>query len=143
MSKVFLSWYDGQNYNLANEFLELLKKHSFDVELSPFSPQSGLHDERWGRWYADGLPNAIHQVEIFIAVITPTCDGSTWMLQEFQEACSSFITTGTPKLYVIRFDSLEKPVKFPEYYLQNSVHLSSTPEDAVRTLLTSSPYIQL
>jgi hypothetical protein len=138
MSKVFISWYDGQNHKLANQLFGLLKKHGLEVECSPRSPHSGFYDEKWKKWYQEGLPKAITQAEIFIAVITPACDGSTWMLQEFQEAYASFLQNAKPKLYFIRFDSLEHQVKYPDYYLQNSIQLSSVPEQAVHTLLSSS-----
>ena len=134
MSKVFISWYDGHDHILANEFFGLLKKNGFDVEHSPYSPHSGGYDERWNKWYEEGLPKAIKQAEMFIAVITPSCDGSTWMLQEYQEAYSSFLKTGRPTLYFIRFDPTDRQVKCPEYYLQNSIHLSSVPEEALHTL---------
>ena len=134
MSKVFISWYDGHKHNLANELFRLLKKHGFDVEHSPYSPHSGIHDERWNKWYEAGLPKAIKQAEIFIAVITPSCDASTWMLQEYQEAYSSFLKTGRPALYFLNFDPTDPHVKYPEYYLQNSVHLSSIPEEALHRL---------
>src|SRR5690348_11531170 len=104
MSKVFISWYDGQNHDLANEFFGLLKEHGFDVEHSPYSPHSGLYDERWKKWYDEGLPKAINQANIFIAVITPSCDSSTWMMIEFQEAYLKKLKTGRPQLYYIRFD---------------------------------------
>lgn len=134
MSKVFISWYDGHDHVLANELFRLLKKNGFNVELSPYSPYSGVYDERWNKWYEEGLPKAIKQAEMFIAVITPSCDGSTWMLQEYQEACSSFLKTGGPALYFIRFDPTDRQVKYPEYYLQSSIHLSSVPEEALHTL---------
>lgn len=135
MPKVFVSWYDGHNHVLASDFFRLLEEHSFEAECSPFSPESGFYDSRWADWYKEGLPKAISRADVFVAVITPSCDGSTWMLQEFEEAYSNFMKTGKPKLYFIRFDSIEK-VKYPEHYLQNSVLLSSTPNEAVRTLLT-------
>ena len=134
MSKVFISWYDGHNHNLANQLFTLLKRNGFDVENSPYSPHSGVYDKRWNKWYEEGLPKAIKQSEIFIAVITPSCDASTWMMQEYQEAYSSFLKTGKPALYFIRFDPTDRQVKYPEYYLQNSVHLSSIPEEALHTL---------
>lgn len=136
MPKVFVSWYDGQNHGSANEFLALLKKHGFEVEHSPRSPDSGIHDNRWNNWYQEGLPTAIHQADIFIAVITPASDGSTWMLQEYQEAYSRFTKTAKPLLYFIRFDSAEHQVKYQEYYLSGSVHLPSIPEEAIQMLLT-------
>jgi hypothetical protein len=80
------------------------------------------------------LSKAIKQSEIFIALITPSCDASTWMLQEYQEAYSSFVKTGKPALYFIRFDPTERQVKYPASYLQNSIHLSSVPEEALHTL---------
>ena len=138
MSKVFISWYDGQNHNLANQFFELLEKHGFEVECSPRSPDSGFYDEKWKKWYQKGLPKAISRAEIFIAVITPACDGSSWMLQEYQEAYSSFLKKAKPKLYFIRYDSVERPVKYPDYYLQNSIQLPSIPEEAIHMLLSSS-----
>ena len=137
MFKVFISWYDGHNHILATEFFELLKKNGFDIEHSPFSPHSGVHDMRWSGWYEEGLPKAMGRVNAFIAVITPSCDSSSWMMQEFESAYFSFMNTGKPKLYFIRFDSIEKPLKYPGYYLQNSDQLSSVPEEAVRTLLAS------
>jgi hypothetical protein len=136
MPKVFLSWYDGQNHDLANEFFGLLKKHGFDVEQSPFSPHSGILDERWNNWYEEGLPDAINRADIFIAVITPSCAGSTWMQQEYQEAYSSFQKTAKPALYFIRFDLAEHRINYQKYYLSSSVHLSSIPEEAIQTLLT-------
>ncbi len=138
MPKVFISWYDGHTHSVANEFFGLLKKHGFDLEHSPDSPQSGIYDGRWTNWYEDGLPKAIDRAEIFIAVITPACDGSTWMLQEFEEAYSSFVETGKPALYFIRFDSDDQQVKYPEEYLSSSIHLSSIPEEAVQTLINST-----
>jgi len=136
MPKVIISWYDGQNHVSANEFCELLQKHGFELDHSPHSPQSGITDERWSNWYREGLPKAINLADIFIAVITPSCDGSTWMQQEYQEAYSSFLKTAKPSLYFIRFDSAEHQVKYQEYYLSSSVHLSSIPEEAIQTLLT-------
>ena len=85
MSKVFISWYDGHNHILANQLFTLLKKNSFDVEHSAYSHHSGTYDERWNKWYEEGLPKAIKQAEMFIAVITPSCDGSICMLQEYQD----------------------------------------------------------
>jgi hypothetical protein len=134
MTKIFISWYDGQNHKLANEFLSLLKEHDFDIEHSPHSPHSGYHDERWGKWYEEGLPQAIHRADSFIAVITPSCDASSWMMMEYDEAYKSFLESGKPKLYFIRFDTTERRVKYPEYYLQSSIQLSSVPADAVHTL---------
>ncbi len=139
MPKVFVSWYDGQNHGPANEFFGLLKRHGFEVEHSPHSPHSGIEDKRWNRWYQEGLPKAIQRAEVFIAVITPSCDGSTWMMIEYEEAYKNFLTTGKPVLYFIRFDSVESPVKYPEYYLSNSVRLSSIPEEAIQTLISSTP----
>lgn len=138
MPKVFVSWYDGQQHGLASEFFGLLKKRGFDLEHSPHSPHSGTFDERWKNWYEEGLSQAINRVEIFIAVITPACDGSTWMMQEFEEAYSSFVKTGKPALYFIRFDPVQRQVKYPEYYLCSSTRLSSIPEEAVQTLMNSS-----
>jgi len=135
MPKVFVSWYDGQSHSSANEFFALLKKHSFDLDHSPSSPQSGNYDERWANWYEAGLLKTIEQAEIFIAVITPACDGSTCMLQEFGAAYSKVMKTGKPVLYFIRFDSAEHLVKYPEEYLSSSISLSSTPEEAVQTLI--------
>jgi hypothetical protein len=137
MSKVFISWYDGQNHSAANEFFGLLKRHGFDVHHSPYSPHSDIHDERWPNWHKDGLPKAIARAEIFIAVITPACDGSTWMLEEFETAYSSFLKNGKPALYFIRFDSVERPVHYPEHYLSKAVRLSSSSLDAVQMLLSS------
>jgi hypothetical protein len=136
MPKVFVSWYDGQNHSLANEFFSLLKKHGFDVEHSPHSPHSGIDDKRWNNWYEEGLPNAINRAEIFVAVITPSCDGSTWMTIEYDVAYKNFLKTAKPALYFIRFDSDERQVKYQEYYLSSSVHLSSIPEEAIQTLLS-------
>ena len=138
MSKVFVSWYDGQSHNLANQFLGLLKKHGFDVEHSPFSPHSGIYDERWENWYEVGLPKSIKRAEIFVAVITPSCDGSTWMMVEYEEAYNSFVKTAKPVLFYISFDLTEKQVKCHEHYFSSSICLSSVPEEAVRTLLISS-----
>ena len=137
MSKVFISWYDGHNHILANELFGLLERNGFDVEHSPYSPNSEVYDERWNKWYEEGLPKAINRAEIFIAVITPSCDGSTWMLQEYQEAYSSFVKTGKPELYFIRFDSTDRQVKYPEYYLKDSVQLSSIPKEALHILQNS------
>lgn len=136
MPKVFISWYDGQNHVLANEFFGLLQKHGFDIEYSPRSPHSRINDERWNNWYEEGLPKAINRAEIFIAVITPSCDGSTWMAIEYEAAYKTFLKTAKPALYLIRFDSAEHQVKYQDYYLSSSVHLSSIPEEAVQTLLT-------
>jgi hypothetical protein len=138
MLNVFLSWYDGQNNSAANAFFELLKEQGFAVNHSPFSPHSGLHDERWANWYAHGLSEAIAQAEIFIAVITPACDGSTWMLEEFETAYLKFSQIVKPVLYFIRFDSVEQPVHYPEHYLATSKRLSSNPEEAVQALIHSS-----
>jgi len=137
MSKVFISWYDGHNHILANELFGLLKRNGFDVEHSPYSPHTGIYDERWNKWYEEGLPKAINEAEILIAVITPSCDGSTWMLQEYQEAYSSFVKTGKPELYFIRFDPIEQQVNDLEYYLQNSMHLPYIPEEALHILRSS------
>jgi hypothetical protein len=137
MAKVFISWYDGQNHALANEFFGLLKEHGFEAKHSPHSPHSGMKDERWNNWYQEGLPRAIQRAEIFIAVITPPCDGSTWMMIEYEEAYKNFLITGKPALYFIRLDSAASPVKYPEHYLSNSVCLSSIPEEAVKTLIHS------
>jgi hypothetical protein len=131
-----MSWYDGQNHDLANEFFGLLKKHGFDVELSPYSPHSGFYDKRWGKWYDEGLPKAINQADIFIAVITLSCDSSTWMMQEYQEAYLNSVKNGKLKLYYIRFDPIEQQVKYPEEYLHNSIRLSSIPKEAISELLT-------
>ena len=138
MPKVFVSWYDGQSHSSANQFSELLRKHGFEVDHSPASPHSGIYDARWANWYAAGLPEAIEQAEIFIAVITPACDGSTWMLQEFETAYSQFMKTGKPVLYFIRFDSREHVVKYPQVYLSSSIGLPSISEEAVQTLIQSS-----
>jgi hypothetical protein len=138
MSKAFISWYDGQSHSLANDFVGLLKNQGFALEHSPCSPHSGTYDERWKNWYADGLPKAIDRAEIFIAVITPACADSTWMLQEFEVAYSKFLETRKPVLYFIRFDSIEQPVKYPEHYLASSIRLSSNLEEAVQTLINSS-----
>ena len=137
MPKVFISWYDGQKYSAANEFFGLLKRRGFDVEHSPSSPHSGINDERWASWYKDGLPRAIDRAEIFVAVITPACDGSTWMLQEFETAYSQFVKTGKPALYFMRSASAEHKVKYPNYYLSNSIHLPSVPIEAVEFLIAS------
>ena len=138
MSNVFISWYDGQNHLAANEFFRLLKIHGFGLEHSPYSPQSGIYDKRWVNWYSDGLPKAMDRAEIFIAVITPACDGSTWMIQEFEEAYLRFLKMGKPALYFIRFDPAEQQVKYPAEYLLSSIRLSSIPQEAVRTLMDSS-----
>jgi hypothetical protein len=135
MPKAFISWYDGQNHDRANDFFRLLKEHGFEVEHSPSSPHSGIQDERWGNWYQEGLPKAIKRAELFIAVITPSCDGSTWMMSEYEEAYRSFLTTGKPSLYFIKFDAVHSPVQYPEYYLSNSICLSSIPEEAIQTLI--------
>jgi len=138
MSKVFISWYDGQNHVLANEFFGLLQKHGFDIEYSPHSPHSGINDERWNNWYEEGLPKAINRAEIFIAVVTPSCDGSTWMTIEYEAAYKKFLKDASPALCLIRFDLAEHQVKYQDFYLSSSVHLSSIPEEAVQTLLTFS-----
>ena len=137
MSKVFLSWYDGQDHSLANEFFGLLKQHEFTVEHSPFSPHSGFVDTRWINWYKSGLPQAIQWAELFIAVLTPSCSGSTWMMQEYEEAFSSFMKSKHPLLYYIRFDTSDDRLNYPDYYLKSSIQLSSVPEEAVRKLLLS------
>jgi hypothetical protein len=136
MPKIFVSWYDGQNHSVANEFFRLLQTHGFEVEHSPHSPESGWDDKRWSSWYRKGLPEAIQQADIFVAVITSSCDGSSWMQQEYQQAYSNFLKTAKPLLSFIRLDSPEHPVKYQEYYLSSSVHLSSVPEEAVQMLLS-------
>ena len=138
MPNVFISWYDGQDHNTANELFTLLKHHGFDVEHSPPSPHSDAYDKRWENWYKAGLPNVIDWAEIFIAVITPACDASTWMMQEYETAYSRFMKTGEPILYFIRFDSAEHLVKYPQEYLSSSIRLSSNSEEAVQTLIKSS-----
>jgi hypothetical protein len=137
MPKVFVSWYDGQNHSLANEFFGLLKKNGFSIEHSPSSSDGGFYDERWNEWYEDSLPKAISRADIFVAVITPSCDGSTWMMVEYDEAYKTFLKTAKPTLYFIRFDSAEHQIKYPDYYLSSSVRLSSIPEEAVRALTLS------
>lgn len=114
--------------------MALLKESGHKVEFSPHSPQSGYKDKRWENWYTHGLPQAINEADLFIAVITPTCDGSSWMMQEYQEAYSSFIRSGKPTLYFIRFDSTEYPIKYQEYYLQNSISLPADPQKAVQLI---------
>jgi len=137
MTKVFVSWYDGHTNTPANEFINLLKQNGFQITHSPMSPHSSSQDERRQKWYDKGLPDAIHEAEMFIAVITPACDGSTWMQQEYHEAYSSFLKTGRPKLYFMRLDSPDQPVKYQEYYLQNSIRLSAIPKEAAQTLIKS------
>jgi hypothetical protein len=60
------------------------------------------------------------------------------MMQEFQEAYSNFLKNERPKLYYIRFDPIERQVKYPEQYLHNSIHLSPIPKEAISKLLTFS-----
>ena len=137
MPKVFVSWYDGQNHSAANEFFTRLKQQDFDVQHSPHSPHSGTYDKRWATWYKTGLPNAVDWADNFVAVITSACDASSWMMQEYQIACSSFIRIGRPVLYYIRFDAAKHFVKYPQEYLSRSIQLSSIPEEAIQTLIKS------
>jgi len=134
MPKIFLSWYDGQQHSLAAELFALLKTGKFEIEHSPNSPHSGHLDERWANWYDDGLSKALRRADIFLAVITPSCDGSTWMLQEYQEAYTRFLQTARPALYFVRFDRTEQPVTYPGNYLENSIQLPSNPGAAFQAL---------
>jgi hypothetical protein len=117
MCRIFLSWYDGHDHPLANQLSTLLNDHGFIVEHSPYSPHSGYHDERWGDWYRVGLPRAMRETDVFVAVITPSCDGSTWMMIEYETACKSAEQTGGPVLCYVRFDEIGRLVRYPAYYL--------------------------
>jgi TIR domain len=70
-------------YDVA--LVERLRKESFRVLHSPRN-RPGRKDERWREWYAKGCREEMERASIFIAVISPAWDCSTWMAHEVNEA---------------------------------------------------------
>ena len=70
---------------LAAALIERLRSESFSVLHSPRHP-SGGEDVRWRDWYNNGCRTELEGAGIFIAVISPAWDSSTWMAHECSEA---------------------------------------------------------
>jgi hypothetical protein len=128
---IFISWYDGYKDKFAKRLFDTLIDSGHTINTSPNSPESGKNDKRWDNWFKEGLPKSIQIADEFIAIITPNCDGSTWMQIEYQEALNSNLKDNKPKLFFLRLDSPEKPIKYQQYYLDNSIQL---PNDVNRIL---------
>ena len=84
MPRIFVSScrIDGPH---AAALIERLRGESFAVSHSPRNPSDG-RDERWIDWYASGCRVELEEADIFVSVISPAWDCSTWMAHECIEA---------------------------------------------------------
>jgi hypothetical protein len=135
MPKVFVSWYDGFANPQADEFNKLLEQQGFELDHSPSSPHSGYQDPRWENWYPVGLPQAIEQADIFIAVMTEIYN-SSWMMVEYHEAYRSRFNKGKPLIFFVKFCGDEYLFGMLETYLQHSIVLPGNSELAINMLLS-------
>jgi hypothetical protein len=120
---IFISWYDGYKDKFAKKLFDTLIDSGHTINTSPDSPESGKNDKRWDNWYEEGLPKSIQKADEFIAIITPNCDESTWMQIEYQEAFNSYMKDKKPKMFFLRLENPENPIKYQKYYLENSIQL--------------------
>lgn len=73
---------------LAATMLASLLASGWQVEHSPHSTDRDA-DPRWSDWYARGCTEALSRADVFLAVVTPGWDGSTWMAHEAETALDS------------------------------------------------------
>ena len=78
----------------AASLIERLRLAKVTIEHSPRNPIDG-DDPRWRGWYEVGLPAAVERCKLFVAVIDPGWESSTWM------ACEAEVATkkGRPLCY--------------------------------------------
>ena len=69
----------------AAALIERLRAESFSVSHSPRNPSDG-EDVRWRNWYESGCRVELERADVFISVIGPAWDCSTWMAHECEEA---------------------------------------------------------
>jgi hypothetical protein len=65
----------------ASVLLGRLRANGWTVSHSPSNPLDA-DDPRWPDWYERGLPSALADADLFIAVIDEAWDSSTWMAIE-------------------------------------------------------------
>lgn len=107
MKKIFISWYDGfLNQFALNYYNSLIMNYS--VETSPFSTECGRgHDPKWDNWYDYRCKSLIENSDIYIAIITNSWSGSTWMLHEISTANNCAKINIKPKrFYLILEDTV-------------------------------------
>jgi len=80
--------------------IDLLKAAGHTVTTSPINPANGS-DLRWKDWYEQGCQTAIESNNVFLAIVTPGYDCSTWMAIEFETAWKANQASGRPRLYVL------------------------------------------
>src|SRR5688572_17363574 len=81
MTQVFVSSCDIREPR-ASSLVERLRQAGFNVSHSPHSPL----DERWQGWYESGCRDELEKANIFLAVVDPAWESSTWMAHEADEA---------------------------------------------------------
>ena len=94
MTQVFISSRDIGAPHAAS-LVKCLRAAGFHVTHSPGSPLS----ERWRDWYARACRDELEKVSIFIAVIDPAWDSSTWMAHEAYEAMKLLEAGSMRKMY--------------------------------------------
>ncbi|HLL14149.1 MAG TPA: toll/interleukin-1 receptor domain-containing protein [Pyrinomonadaceae bacterium] len=94
MTQVFISSCDIEAPH-ASSLVECLREAGFRVTHSPGSPSS----ERWRDWYARNCRDELEKASIFIAVIDPAWDSSTWMAHEANEAMKLLEAGRIRKMY--------------------------------------------
>jgi hypothetical protein len=65
----------------ARELIAGLRQAGLEVEHSPSNPLDS-QDPRWANWYGDALEAAVDRCDLFIVVLEPGWDSSTWMAIE-------------------------------------------------------------
>ena len=78
MIRVFVSFYPGDSAH-APALVQALRDAGCEVAHSP-------DPDAMGDWYASGLPAALDRSDVFVCVISPAWDSSTWMAIEADEA---------------------------------------------------------
>src|SRR6266542_1194027 len=119
--------------------IDLLKAAGHTVTTSPINPANGS-DPRWKDWYEQGWQTAIESNNVFLAIVTPGYDCSSWMVIEFETAWKANQASGRPRLYVYPFsnfaglrpprDDVKLEYRFPERFhpTETSVHRDRPPQ---------------
>src|SRR6266446_3060976 len=65
----------------ARDLIAALRQARVEVEHSPRNPLDG-EDPRWTNWYSEKLGAAVDSCDVFVVVLEPGWDSSTWMAIE-------------------------------------------------------------
>lgn len=130
-ARVFVST-ENTSDPLAAGLIERLVRAGFQVTTSPLNPAHG-EDPRWPDWYGDGCREAMEAAEVFVAVVTPGSECSTWMGFEFDRAGWVHRGTGKPLLFVLKTDDEPLP-PWVRRYEEAAQRLPLDLDEAVRML---------